>query len=127
MNKNIAFTLVELLVVVSIIGVLSGLIIAVLNPAVFKGRARDGVRMQDLAVIKGGLEQYYSENNTYPGATSQLAPTYLKVVPADPQGGSYVYTPSGANYCLCANVEDVRNIKLNGCGSGQQYCVTNPF
>ncbi|MFH2108861.1 MAG: prepilin-type N-terminal cleavage/methylation domain-containing protein, partial [Patescibacteria group bacterium] len=118
-SRVVGFTLIELLIVVFLIGIFAGIIISVINPAVFKGRARDGVRMQDLAVIKGGLEQYYSENNTYPGATSQLAPTYLKVVPADPQGGSYVYTPSGANYCLCANVEDVRNIKLNGCGSGQ--------
>ena len=129
-----AFTLVELLIVVSIIGIMSGVVIGILNPLSIKGKARDGVRMQDLAVIKGGLEQYYSENNKYPdpppsGGTSLLSPTYLKVVPADPQNSSsYIYTrPSLANYCLCATVEDAKNIKLNGCGAGQQYCVTNPF
>ncbi|MFH1388890.1 MAG: prepilin-type N-terminal cleavage/methylation domain-containing protein, partial [Patescibacteria group bacterium] len=75
-SRVVGFTLIELLIVVFLIGIFAGIIISVINPAVFKGRARDGVRMQDLAVIKGGLEQYYSENNTYPGATSQLAPTY---------------------------------------------------
>jgi len=65
MDKE-AFTLVELLIVVSIIGILAGVAIAVINPNKVRGRARDGVRKNDIAVIKGAIENYYSEHNIYP-------------------------------------------------------------
>jgi len=128
------FTLVELMVVVSIVGILAGIVVAVLNPEKFRGRARDGVRMQDLAIIKGALEQYYAENNAYPPDIAGSLNGYLSTVPADPLSPSRVYTycPSAGSspqqYDLCAVMEDSRNEKngMPSCGGGT-YCLKNPF
>jgi len=128
------FTLVELMVVISVIGLLVGITISVLNPSVFKGRARDGVRMQDLAIIKGALEQYYAENNAYPPDIAGSLNGYLSTVPADPLSSNppYAYCPSAGSspqqYDLCAVMEDSRNEKngMPSCGGGT-YCLKNPF
>jgi prepilin-type N-terminal cleavage/methylation domain-containing protein len=56
-----AFTLVELLVVISIIGVLSSTVFATLSSA--KGKARDARRMQDIVQISKALSAYASANN----------------------------------------------------------------
>lgn len=139
--NNKAFTLIELLIVVSIIGILSGLIIVVINPAKFTGRARDGVRKQDLSIIKAALEQYYAEKNQYPPSSEikfgSTWPNYLKSVPQDPRFATYSWTycysrsADMQNYSLCARVEDSSN--SNGsdfCGNPTledfiSYCVQN--
>jgi prepilin-type N-terminal cleavage/methylation domain-containing protein len=62
-NKNKAFTLVELLVVISIIGVLSSTIFATLNSS--KAKARDAIRKSDLIQISKALDINYEKNNLY--------------------------------------------------------------
>ena len=58
------FTLVELLVVISIIGVLSALIISNLNDA--RARARDVRRKTNLNQLKTSLRLYYNDYQSYP-------------------------------------------------------------
>ena len=68
-NKNKkAFTLVELLVVIAIIGLLST--IAVISMSTARAKGRDGVRIADIKQISTALEQYYTDNNSYPGAVA---------------------------------------------------------
>jgi len=55
---------VELLVVVSIIGLLSSTVLAALNGA--RAKARDAVRIQDFSQIRTALELYYDKYNIYP-------------------------------------------------------------
>jgi len=151
------FTLIELLIVVGILGILSGVIISVINPEKFRGRARDGVRKNDLAVVKGAIELYYAENNAYPesntipfligGPWTFNGVTYLRATPKDPKFkmdasyDNYCYerdNPSPGNYILCAHMEDKSNALLPDgvseplCGgliwvSEEAYCVQNPF
>lgn len=66
------FTLVELLVVISIIAILSVIGITVFT-GVQKG-ARDAKRRGDLDAIAKALEIYKSQNNTYTPQTSAAAP-----------------------------------------------------
>lgn len=111
MNKK-GFTLIELLVVIAIIGLLSTLAVVALSSA--REKARDSKRLSDLKQIQTALELYYTDNNAYPSLSStstlgsanfdcldgggivascSTAPTYMGLIPADPQTGTtdYVY------------------------------------
>lgn len=63
-KKNKGFTLVELLVVISIIGILSTFAIVSLNSA--REKARDALRKGDMAQLRTALNLYYDDNNMYP-------------------------------------------------------------
>jgi len=136
-----AFTLVELLIVVAIIGILSGVLLTVLNPGRFQKRARDTRRKGDLGAIQTAVEMYYSEEGEYPNTDTvpfgsvwmKDGITYLKNVPQDPLSAqSYCYEKIGTSgYILCAKPE----LSISGgtttrgstCTSAYGYCVTNPF
>lgn len=64
LNYKKAFTLVELLVVISIIGVLSSTIFATLNGA--KAKANDSIRLSKLNQIQKALTLYYEKYGFYP-------------------------------------------------------------
>jgi len=59
-NKK-GFTLIELLVVIAIIGILSAVVLVVLNDA--KGKARDARRVSDVKQIERALIMYVDGNN----------------------------------------------------------------
>lgn len=89
------FTLVELLVVITIIGILATIVTVSLGGA--RSRARDTKRIADLKQLEVALELYTDANRgVYPTALSQLVPTYLTVVPSDPSPGRI---GTCANYC----------------------------
>jgi len=120
-NKK-GFTLIELLVVVAIIGLLSSIVFASLNTA--RAKARDAKRKEDFEQLRTALAMYYNDNNgQYPasgswrgncptwgnystsGATGyipNLAPTYIPVLPLDPNPTPptycYIYYSDGNNY-----------------------------
>lgn len=64
MKKSLGFTLVELLVVISIISLLSSVVYASLNTA--RAKARDSQRIAALDQIKLALELYYDNHGQYP-------------------------------------------------------------
>jgi general secretion pathway protein G len=64
LSQNKGFTLVELLVVISIIGILSSFAIVSLNSARMK--ARDALRKGDMAQLRTALNLYYDEDLEYP-------------------------------------------------------------
>ena len=85
-NKAIfGFSLIELLVVISIIGVLSAVLVA--NFMGMRERARDAQKIQDLGAIKSALRLYYNDNQSYPAESGcmsssnclgfYLVPTYM--------------------------------------------------
>jgi len=96
-NREKGFTLIELLLVVIIIGILSGIILSVINVAGIRAKARDSQRSGDLERIALALELYYQDHRVYPNAdtawwrvsgsnnlTSALEPTYINNMPSDP-------------------------------------------
>lgn len=138
MNKVKGFTLVELLIVVSILAILSGILISVINIQRVQGRARDSVRKEGLATIAGGLERYYADNNFYPAGTwvadlTTGTTVYIKpgAFPKDPStNANYNYGQVGGNqnFCVCATLEvDPADRKSCPAGLGGTYCVINPF
>lgn len=110
MKKNKGFTLIELLVVIAIIGILSSVVLASLNSA--RQKSRDARRVADVKQIQLALELYFDSNANYPTALSALAPSFIPVVPIDPQSGvAYSYAALGSgttcsSYHLGATLED---------------------
>ena len=89
-----AFTLVEIMIVVAIIGIL----IAIAVPGFVKARTTSRARacQENLSKIDGAKEQYALEENQAVGATvawSNLVATdgsgYIKKQPVCPGGGTY--------------------------------------
>ena len=116
-----AFTLVELIIVMSIIAIFGGMAIATSVMGNLQ-KGRDGRRQTDLEAIRSVLEIYRSDNSAYPLTATwkaSLSPTYMTTVPTDPKtNGDYVYTSGGTTYQLCADLEKVAGVN--------DYCVTNP-
>lgn len=128
-TNNGGFTLVELLIAISLIGILTGVLLAVINPRGIQAKARDSQRISDLAKVKVALESYFSDNRAYPVRTSwvlvdadiplvsALVSDYINVLPKDPmQSGTdcntvgwrnYFYKSdvTGSQYVLVANME----------------------
>lgn len=131
------FTIVELILVIGIIGILTGGVIIAVNVPLQLAKARDGQRKADLLKIASALELYKTDNNGYPcfpsggcgwaaPSRSDMAPIlapYTGVVPEDPsnpddncvsgKNPSYLYSvnggggPKGITYTLFANLENV--------------------
>ncbi len=101
------FTLLELLVVISIIGILVAMGAVAYSNAQKKGR--DAKRVGDMKAIQSAFEQYYAVNSTYDESCNTMAlGGGLPALPNDPKPG-YVYnTNNGCSvngYCICAQLE----------------------
>ena len=70
MKSQKGFTLIEILVVVLIISVLSGLVLGVVNSSGIRSKARDAQRKADLKQIQTALELYFADNRRYPPSGS---------------------------------------------------------
>lgn len=66
--KNWGFTLVELLIVISILGVLATIALVSFRGA--QGRSRDAQRKSDLKQISTALNLYYSDYGKYPDSSN---------------------------------------------------------
>jgi prepilin-type N-terminal cleavage/methylation domain-containing protein len=66
-NKTKAYTLIELLIVISIIGVMASSVLASFNRT--KTKSRDARRLQDIQQLYKAISLYYLINNTLPRCT----------------------------------------------------------
>ena len=150
-----AFTLVELLVVISIIGVLIGLSVFGLQGA--RQASRDSKRKADLESLRSGIEIYKSDCNSYPAVSGDpsavlatsgtslagsgsptscaLTNVYISQIPQDPTypNKNYVYSSDGVTYEICASLEQDPSAPAVSCGAtslcGTENCnykVVNP-
>lgn len=92
-SRNRGFSLVELLIVISIIGFL-----ATMGIVVYSGTMRDSRnarRRVELEKYRSALELFRSNQSSgsYPTTLNLLVPTYIQAVNADPLGVAYVYAP----------------------------------
>lgn len=91
-----AFTLIEMLVVVSVIGLLVA-IASYHNVYVLK-KAKDAALMNELSLLRTAVHQFALQNNgRFPESLDQLSAVVLRQVPRSWQGsggqGSYCYNP----------------------------------
>lgn len=76
------FTLLELIIVITIIGILAA--IAIPNLLLIPRRAKEAVLKTNLREIRESLEKHYADQGKYPSSLDELVPKYLRVVPIDP-------------------------------------------
>lgn len=142
-RKLLGFTIIELLVVISVIGLLASVILVSLNSA--RAKARDARRKADLAQITRALELYYDTYGGYPtsgwndgGAVNYTVfsslcnqTNFTQVMPSCPHdplhpnnacyNAEYVYVSEsfrdpanlGKKYVLYATLEDQSTTNLN--------------
>ncbi len=142
------FTLIELMVVISIIAILSGISIFALNDARVSGR--DAKRKADLSQIASGLELYKADCNFYPNSIPSAGNpltggacntnTYIEAMPADPDtANSYRYVPlplgcagTCTRFQLWTALENIPTsipsycTSIGSCGSACNFCIVNP-
>ncbi len=81
------FTLLELMIVVSIIGILATLAVPSYRSSVVK--AQEAALRQDLSTLRDVLDQHKADQGKYPPSLSALAGTgYLRGIPTDPFTGA---------------------------------------
>ena len=77
------FTLIELMIVMSLIVILAGIGLSV--HANSQTRAREAVLKENLFRMRDALDQYYADKNAYPPSLEDLVTQkYLRAVPVDP-------------------------------------------
>jgi len=106
--RNKAFTLIELLIVVSIIGILASVLISVINYKQKKAIAEDAVKKSNIEKISESIESYYAMESKYPEVDSGLPKglgdgtsainTYINKWPGI--AGQYVYQTDGTSFAV---------------------------
>lgn len=94
--RNRAFTLIEMMLVVIIIGVLVAMVAPKLTGR--SEEARQSVAKADIeANIGMALDLYELDNGSFPDDLAALRPKYLKKDPNDPWGRPYQYVSPGTH------------------------------
>lgn len=97
LKKQSGFTLLEILVTVSIITLILTLGIVSYNQVFIT--SRDSTRKSDLQIISNALEQYKSNTGNYPTNLDNIS-SYLNPIPQDPKTKiDYIYNASPSS-CL---------------------------
>lgn len=136
-----AFTLIELLIVIALMGALVGLISGNFFNSLKKGR--DVRRKADLQNVQKALELYYEDKKTYP-LTDQLnfgdslceipsdctsGRIYMQKLPIDPSPScQYAYvSEDGNNYYLYSSIENNQDVgpgvAKDASGNQDEYSV----
>src|SRR5882724_11487863 len=85
-KQQSGFTLIELIVVVTIIGILAA--VAVSNVRYAQQKARESALRHDLFEMRKSIDDYYADKQKYPESLQALAHDhYLRAVPKDPITG----------------------------------------
>lgn len=136
------FSLVELMMTVSIIIIFSTVVFASLNSS--RQKSRDAVRQGDLKSLSLAAERYFSENFKFPDTIGDLGQYFtneqVTSIPKDPMtGADYFYkkyddTNGHHSYCFAADMEtsitstDIPDINPAHCvpTSGHDYIIKGP-
>jgi prepilin-type N-terminal cleavage/methylation domain-containing protein len=121
-TKKNGFTLVELLIVITIVVMMAVAIVGTLNPAALTDKAYDARRKKDLNRIRIAFEDYFTDKECYPSQAeidalvcdkSGFAP-WMPSWPCDPTGAKYTFMMDDSGcphwYRVLANLQN-RNDK----------------
>ncbi len=127
------FTLVELLIVISIIGILTAVITVSSNAS--RAQARDVERKANIGLVTAALESYRAENRAYPNAQNWdeleniLYPEYIDRWEGNDSEYFYSVSPTGcenivpgAYYVVEVKLESDRQLTLSDDPSSMNSC-----
>ncbi|MEO6713494.1 MAG: prepilin-type N-terminal cleavage/methylation domain-containing protein [Mycobacteriales bacterium] len=98
-RRDEGFTLIEVLVVISILGVLAGIVVFAV--AGITDRGKTSACSTDKATVQTAIQAYYAVNSQYPANTAAMVPGFLAQA-------STAYSNSGATITAIAG-------NTNGC------------
>ena len=85
-----AFTLIEILIVVVLLGVLAAIVIPQFSDA--SDEAKVAAQASDLHTLQGQIQLYRAKTGGYPATLAALVPDYLPSVPTNPvTSAAYTY------------------------------------
>lgn len=115
------FTLIELMVVMTIIALLLSLAV----PRYFHSldKAREATLRQDLDTMRDAIDKFHGDNGHYPNSIEELVSRkYLRTIPPDPiTGNTSTWVVVSSNAESDAGVYDVRSGAQGTAADGSRY------
>jgi general secretion pathway protein G len=81
-NQQAGFSLIELIVVVTIIGILAS--VAVVQVKNAQRKAQEAALKDNLFEMRKAIDNFYADKQRYPNDLNELVPNYLRKIPKDP-------------------------------------------
>jgi general secretion pathway protein G len=76
------FSLIELMVVVTIIGILAA--VAIVNVRYAQRKAQEAALKDNLFQLRKCIDNFYADKQRYPATLEELVPYYVRRIPPDP-------------------------------------------
>lgn len=113
-SKRRGFTLIELMVVLTVIGLLLAIVVPDYVGRV--RRAEEAVLQENLTLMRDALDKHFADVGRYPASLEELvSKKYLRAIPKDPLTQSASWNIVGPNDPRHGGVYDVRSTaKGNG-------------
>lgn len=128
--NNRGFTLIEVLIVVTLIVILAGISLPMYQNSV--RRSQEAVLKEDLWRMRDVIQQYYADKNKWPASLQDLVSEgYLREVPKDPftqSADTWVTVPAEpdpANPSAEPGIEDVKSGAEGTALDGSRYADWN--